>query len=170
MKNKKIILGVVGCLIIVCTIFLFGTNKPIECTRSEELIEGITTAEELKVKVKKNKIKNINLNKEIILNDFYDERETYYDSIEDILSKSYDYLGVDKQIRKEDKKVVVEINTKAKGVVLNNLSIKYNGEDKTTLRYDGVIDLKDKTSIKINDAISKKELTEKLKKIGYTCK
>ncbi len=169
MKNK-IIFGVVCCLIIGCMFFLFGRNKPIECTRSEELIEGITTKEELKVSIKKNKIKKINLKKEIILNEFYDERETYYDAIEDIMTKSYDYLGADKQIRKEDKKVIVEISTKDKGVILNNLSIKYNGEDKTTLRYDGVTDLKDETSIKINDAISKKEIKEKLKKIGYTCK
>lgn len=169
MKKRNILIGSVVLIILLVIIFR-SINKPITCTRSEELIDGITTSEKLKVSIKKEKIKKINLNKEIILDDFYDEYGTYYDSIEDILSKSYEYLNADKSIKKEDKKIKVEINTKEKGIVLNNISIKYNGEDKTTLRYDGVTDLKDKTSIKINDKISKKELKSKLKEIGYTCK
>ena len=63
--------------------------------------------------------------------------------------------------------MIVNIDTKNKGIVLNNLSIKYNGDDKTTLRYDVVTDLKDTSSINIGDKISKGKLKDKLNKYGY---
>ena len=63
--------------------------------------------------------------------------------------------------------MIVNIDTRDKGIVLNNLSIKYNGDDKTTLRYDVIMDLDDESAVKVGDAISKTELKEKLKKWGY---
>ncbi len=119
------------------------------------------------VKISLNKIKSIKLTKEINLSEYYDELGTYYDSLEKVLNNGYSYLDSDYNLKREDYKMTVNIDIKDRGIVLNNLSIEYNGDDKTTLRYDVIMDLDDESTIKLEDAISKTELKKKLSKWGY---
>lgn len=170
MKKRMLIIGVLISLVLVSIVVNKGINRSLKCTRSEELIEGINSEEELRINIKKEEIKRIELKREIKLNEFYDEYETYYDSIEDILIKAYEYLDKDLKIERKEKKLEVKIDTKEKGINLNNLKIKYNGEDKTTLRYDAVTNLGDVSSIKVKENKTKKGLKEELKRLGYTCK
>ena len=97
------------------------------------------------VKISLNKIKSIKLTKEINLSEYYDELGTYYDSLEKVLNNGYSYLDSDYNLKREDYKRTVNIDIKDRGIVLNNLSIEYNGDDKTTLRYDVIMDLDDES-------------------------
>lgn len=119
------------------------------------------------VKISLNKIKSIKLTKEINLSEYYDELGTYYDSLEKVLNNGYSYLDSDYNLKREDYKRTVNIDIKDRGIVLNNLSIEYNGDDKTTLRYDVIMDLDDESTIKLGDVISKTELKKKLSKWEY---
>lgn len=165
-KNKKVVVGIILVIFAILIIILL-TPKTLKLTKEEVLLEGFTSKETLVVKLSNNKIKNIKLAREIVLNDYYDGLGTYYNSLEKVLNNGYSYIEKDYSIKKEKNKVVININTKKKGVVLNNLSIKYNGEDNTSLRYDIETDLKDKSSINIGDKISKGELKKKLNNLGY---
>lgn len=164
--DKRIILGVIGLLAFVIVLLLF-TPRTLKLTREEVLLNGFTTKETLVVKISRNKIKSIRLTKEINLDEYYDSFGTYYNSLEQILNNGYSYLGNSYDLKRENYKMVVNVDTKDKGIVLNNLTIQYNGDDKTTLRYDVITDLKDKTSINIGDKISKSKLKDKLSKLGY---
>ncbi|MCX4365829.1 MAG: hypothetical protein OSJ70_08690 [Bacilli bacterium] len=167
--DKKIKYGVIGgvVLITVIVLLILFTPKTLKLTREEVLLDGFTSKENLVVKISLNKIKSIKLTKEINLSEYYDELGTYYDSLEKVLNNGYSYLDSDYNLKREDYKMIVNIDTRDKGIVLNNLSIKYNGDDKTTLRYDVIMDLDDESAVKVGDAISKTELKEKLKKWGY---
>lgn len=166
LKNKKIVFGAI-CLLVVIIIIIAVTPKTLTLTKESVLIEGFNSRETIVVKLNGNKISKIKLTREISLNDYYDSLGTYYNSLEKVLNNGYSYLEKNYSIKKEKNKVVVNINTKEKGVVLNNLSIKYNGDDDTTLRYDIETDLKNESSINIGDKISKNQLKQKLKKYGY---
>ncbi len=167
--DKRILYGVIGGIILILAIVLLilFTPKTLKLTREEVLLDGFTSKETLVVKIHMNRVKNIKLIKEISLSEYYDEFGTYYDSLEKVLNNGYEYLGNDYSLKKEDYKITININTKSKGVILNNLSIKYNGDDKTTLRYDAVTDLNTPSGIKIGDKTSKVELKDKLRKYGY---
>ncbi len=167
--DKRILYGVIGgiILILVIVLLILFTPKTLKLTREEVLLDGFTSNETLIVKIHMNKIKNIKLTKEISLSEYYDEFGTYYDSLEKVLNNGYEYLGNDYSLKKEDYKITININTKSKGVILNNLSIKYNGDDKTTLRYDIETNLDNQSAIKIGDRTSKVELKSKLSKYGY---
>lgn len=165
-KDKRVVVGII-LVIFVILILVLLTPKTLKLTKEETLLEGFTSKETLVVKLSNDKVKNIKLTKEIALNDYYDSLGTYYDSLEKVLNNGYSYLEKDYSIRKEKNKILVNVDTKKKGLVLNNLSIKYNGEDDTTLRYDIETDLKDKSSINIGDKISKGELKKKLNNLGY---
>lgn len=167
--DKKIVFGGIGLIVLIATVILIVTFTPktLKLTREEVLLDGFTTKETLTVKIKLKEIKSINLTKEINLSEYYDEYGTYYDSLEKVLNNGYSYLKSDFNLTRENYKMIVNVDTKDKGIVLNNLTIKYNGDDKTTLRYDVATDLKDQLSINVGDKMSKKELKEKLRKLGY---
>ncbi len=165
LKNKKILLGVI-CLLVVLLLVVF-TPKTLKLTKEETLLEGFTSKETLIVRISNNKIKNIKLTKEIVLSDYYDSLGTYYNSLEKVLNNGYSYLGDSYNLKKDNNKIKVDVDTKEKGIVLNNLTIKYNGEDKTSLRYDIETDLKSESSINVGEKVSKKQLKKKLKKYGY---
>lgn len=167
--NKKIIYGGIAgiAILIIIVLLILFTPKTLKLTREEVLLDGFTTKENLVVKIHMNKVKSIKLTKEINLSEYYDEYGTYYDSLEKVLNNGYAYLEDSFDLKKEDNKIVIDINTKDKGIILNNLTIKYNGDDKTTLRYDVETDLKNLSTINIGDKISKGELKDKLSRYGY---
>ncbi len=171
MKKKYLLLGILGCIVLVLICSIPFKSKTLKCTRDAELLKGFDASESLVVKINKGKIKDIKLKKEIQVSDFYDSYGTYYDSLQDILNQGYGYLDADYFLQKVGKKMVVNIETNKKGIVLNNLSIRYNSEDdETTLRYDAILDLEDKSAISVGDEISKSELNKKLKSFDYKCK
>lgn len=167
--NKKMLYGVVlGLVLIIVTVLLMlFIPKTLKLTREEVLLEGFTSKETLIVKIGFNKIKSIKLTKEISLSEYYDEFGTYYDSLEKVLNNGYSYLENSYNLKRDNYKIIVNVDTKKEGIILNNLSIKYNGDDKTTLRYDVLTDLSDESSIKIGDKISKVELKNRLNKYGF---
>lgn len=171
MKNKNVILVCLGVLlvIIVGCVCLFG-NKTVKCTRNFDFVEGIKSSETVEVKLNSDKITDIKLDRKITLNDFYDSYGSYYSAIENVLKKSYDYLGKNAKIQINDKSINIKVNTKKDGLVLDNLKIYQNGAENTSLRYDGSDDLNSSSAIKINDKIKKGDLENKIKKLGYTCK
>lgn len=167
--DKRILYMIIGVIVLIIAIILLilFTPKTLKLSKSEVLLDGFTSNETLVVKIHINKIKSIKLTKEISLSEYYDEYGTYYDSLEKILNNGYSYLGSEYNLKREDYKMIVDIDTKDKGVILNNLSIKYNGDDKTTLRYDIETNLSSETAINTGDKISKVELKSKLSKYGY---
>ncbi len=167
--DKRIKYGVIGLvvLIIVIVLLVILLPKTLKLTREEVLLDGFKVKETLKVKIGVNKVKNIKLTKEIEVSEYYDKYGTYYDSLEKVLNNAYSYLGNNYDLKREDNKIIITINTSKDGVVLDNLSISYNGDDKTTLRYDAVTDLNTPSGIKIGDKTSKVELKSKLSKYGY---
>lgn len=170
MRKKYLLLGILGILVIVLICSIPFRSKTLKCTREFELIKGFDSSESLIVKINKNKIRDIKLKREIAVSEFYDSYGTYYDSLEDILDQGYNYLEGDYFLQKVDRKMVIDINTSKKGIILNNLNIRYNGDDETTLRYDAITDLSDLSAIKVDDEVSKGKLKEKLKDLGYRCK
>lgn len=171
-KNAKNLVMLVTCILLFVILIIYIITKPktLTCTREEVLLEGFKSNENLVVKIKADEIKNIKLTKEINVSDYYDKYGTYYDSLSKVLTSSYDYLGTSYNITKKDHNIIAVVDINKDGIILNNLTIKYNGQDDTTLRYDGVTDLNDETTIKINDEYSKDTLKEKLKDLGYSCK
>lgn len=169
--NKKVLgIIVIVALIVVIALILVFKPKTLKCTRTETLLDGFTTNETLTVKIGMNKVKSIKLNKEINLSEYYDEYGTYYDSLEKVLNNAYSYLESDFTLTRNDYKIIVNIDSKNKGVILNNLSIKYNGDNDTTLRYDAVTDLSDSSTIQAKENITKAALKKKVSDMGYTCK
>ncbi|MDE6292320.1 MAG: hypothetical protein K2L98_01420 [Bacilli bacterium] len=167
--DKRIKYGVIGVLVLILIIVLLilFTPSTLKLTREEVLLDGFKVKEELKVKIGFNEIKNIKLIKEIEVSEYYDQYGTYYDSLEKVLNNAYYYLGNDYNLEREGNKIIVTINTSEDGVVLNNLTINYNGDDDTTLRYDAITDLNTESGIMIGDNTSKVELKDKLSKFGY---
>lgn len=131
------------------------------------LLDGFTSKETLVVKINFNKIKQIKLTKEIEVSEYYDQYGTYYDSLEKVLNNAYYYLDNNYDVKREGNKMIVTINISEDGIVLNNLTISYNGDDDTTLRYDAITDLNAESVIMIGDNTSKVELKNKLSKFGY---
>ncbi len=166
--DKRIKYGVIGVLVLILIIVLLilFTPSTLKVTREEVLLDGFKVKEDLRVKIGFNEIKNIKLTKEIEVSEYYDQYGTYYDSLEKVLNNAYYYID-DCDIKRDGNKIIVTINTSEDGVVLNNLTISYNGDDDTTLRYDAITDLNTESGIMIGDETSKIELKEKLSKFGY---
>lgn len=164
--NNKTLSKIISLLFLIIFLTLF-MPRTLKLKREEVLLDGFTPKETLVVKISMNKIKQIKLNREIELSEYYDEYDTYYDSLGKVLDNGYSYLNHDYTLKKDERKLIVNINTKKSGIVLNNLSIKYNSDDKTTLRYDVETNLSSESSIRIEDKISKDKLKEKLRKYGY---
>lgn len=165
--DKRVLYGVIIGILLIIILFLLLTPSTLELTKEETLIDGFTSKETLVIKIKNSKIKSIKLSRDIKLSDYYSSIDTYTNSLEKVLNNGYSYLGDSYNLKKDNNKIKVDINTKEKGVVLNNLTIKYNGEDDTTLRYDIETDLKSESSINVGEKVSKKQLKKKLKKYGY---
>lgn len=161
-----------GVVIVLIAIVVMAFNhKTLKCNYDDrELIKGMNQSEELKVTIDFGKIKKINMKQSIKINDYYDKKNTYYDSLEKLFRNAYAYLGDDVTVEKVDKSIVANISTKREGIVLNNITIKQNGVEDTTLRYDAETDLKNENAINIKDKINKEELKNKIEKLGYKCK
>lgn len=168
--NKKIAIyfgvGIIISIVAILIVKEISYRKTYVCSFETELIEGINEKDELTISTRKDLINKIELNQKITLNSFYDSYGSYYDSIEKLLRVTYENIDFDIKIDKKNYSVIADASTKSSGIVLKNLSIKHNGKDETTLRYDAKTNLNDKDALNTGDKINIKDIEAK----GYKCK
>ena len=169
MKDRimKITIIGFGLLILGLIIFLILKPKKTVCTREITLLKGFDLKETITLKTDKKKIKNISLNKKLYLSDYYDQYNSYYDTLMNVYKKSYKYLDKDLDIYKKDKHIELNLDINDKYIILNNLSIELsNLNDDTSLSYKYETNEDNESTIKIGDELD----LDKLKKYNYTCK
>ena len=173
MENKNLIIAVVVVIVVLIVALSLGikSSNTLKCSIDKEIIKGFNNNESLVFKFGKKKLKSIKLDRTISLSEYYAERGTYTETLEMSLNNAYKYLGDSYKINKADDKVTVNIDTTDKGIVLDNLIIKYNSEDDdTTLRFDVETDLDSEKAFKIGDEYKKADVKKTLTDMGYTCK
>lgn len=170
-KGNIIVLGglILAIVIVVICLVSLG-NKKITCTLETELLKGFNNKEVVTFSLDKNGIKKISFDKTISMSDYYVEKKSYQNTLEQLFKNGYSYLKGN--ISSTEKEVNVKATTTKSGVVLNGVSIKNNSEyEDTSLRFDVLNDLEnDKDAFKVGDKYSKKELKTKVERLGFKCK
>lgn len=174
MNNRTIAISLIGVAIVILVIILcvcIHSSKTLTCTLNNDLIKGFKNDEKVVFNFKSGKISNIRYDRTIKLNDYYKSYDSYIEAIDNVIRSGYEYAK-NKDIETTKDTITLGFETKEKGIILNNLNIVYNNDnDDTSLRYDILSDVdNDQNSFKINDKYSKKELKQKINKLGYTCK
>ena len=178
LENKKalvVIISVVLVIALIITLIVINLNKPvkIECEREKQLVLGIDLDEDLTIMLdKKNKINRIIIDKSIELDNYYQQFDTHKNAIYDHMKDAYKYLP-DKSYRVTNEKDEIEIfvDTKEKGVILDNLEItRLSESDRKDIKINSSNILESSSSTyKIGDEYKKEELVKKLEGLGYTC-
>lgn len=170
-KQNILIAAIITIIILFIILVLKSiSNKTLTCTINNDLMDGFNNEEKIIIKYKNNKINNIKYDRVININEYYQEFNTYPDSLETVLKRGYKYIDNFK-VSKESDKVSYGIDLNDSGIVLNNLSITNNNtSNNTSLRYDINSDLSSDNAINIGDKIKKSTLKNKIIKLGYTCK
>ena len=174
-KDKKELtkLGIIllTFIVVIVIILSFFGSKKLTCTLDNELIKGFKNEEKVIFTLGNGKIKSIDYNRKISINDYYKSYGTYIDSLDNIITTGYKYMK-NKDIETTDDSISLSFKNKESGIILNNLNVVYNNDtDDTSLRYDILSDIdNDENSFKVGDKYSKKELKNAIKKLGYSCK
>lgn len=174
-RNAFIALMVVVIIIILIAVMCgLGGNKTITCTKDSTVVD-FKFQEELIIKLEKDKISSIKLDKSITIGDDYNKFDTYHNIIHNLFTNAYDYLDEsDYKITQKDNttNIKLEINKKEKGIILDNMQIVSNNPDnKYDLTFNRVNNLEGSSSTyKIGDEYKIKELKLKIEGLGYTCK
>ncbi len=121
--NKKIIIGVVIAVIILLVVLLlviFIGTKKIECSKKVGN-DNFSMKSKIEIDLKYNKIKKINVKKEIKISD---NEVDYLSVLKQSLQETYSDLDVIYDIKKQGDELLVNITyNKAKEYVLDNLDI-----------------------------------------------
>ena len=176
--NKKNAL--IGLLVIVIVIILIavicglGGSKTITCTKNKTVVD-FKFKEELVIKLEKDKISSIKLDKSVTIGDDYSKFDTYHNIIHNLFTNAYDYLDKsDYKIKQKDNttNIKLEVTKKDKGIILDNMQIISNNPDnKYDLTFNRVNNLDGaSTTYKVGDEYKTKELKKKIEGLGYTCK
>ena len=163
LENKIVLIACIVIILLVIIVISSG-GKKLTCTLDNEIIEGFNNKEKITVKWKKNEISKINLDKTVSISDFYKEYGTYIESLKTVMTNGYEGAV----INDTDSEVTVKYETTDKSIVPNALSINYNADDKTSLRYD--IDTNYDNGIQVGSKESKSDIKTMLKKAGYKCR
>lgn len=160
----------IAILILIIIISLFSSKKMV-CTKNNNLIDGFINSENITFRFDSGKIKSIDYDRKIKINSYYRSYGTYIEALESVFNSGYKYMK-NKNIETTDDSISINFKTTNSGIVLNNLNIVYNSDtDNTSLRYDILSDIdNDENAYKVKDEYSKKQLKEKIEKLGYTCK
>lgn len=172
--------ALIGLLIIVIIIILIavicglGGTKTITCTKNNTVVD-FKFKEELVIKLKKEKITSIKLDKSVTIGDDYNKFDTYHNIIHNLFTNSYEYLDKsDYKIKQKGNTTTVNllIDKDKKGVILDNMQIVSNNPDnKYDLTFNRVNNLESaSTTYKVGDEYKVKELKLKIEGLGYTCK
>ena len=173
--NKKyIVIGLFILLaVLVIVLGMVGVNSlnNIKCT-SETTVGEITIKDEIRIKLVKGKVGYVKENKIIKVSDKSKREEAYYTALEKTIKSAYKYLGEDKyelSLNKDNREFQINYESKEKGLILNNITIKENKEE-FDYSYSSSNDYElSEKSIEINDSYKKKELKKKIEGVGYKC-
>lgn len=159
-----IIIGVILIILAIGINAFKNRTTTINCTRSYSVYKGFSVNEELELKVRNDKIKNIKLHKTVVVNKSIGRYEGYVTNVEKTLSKAYAYLNT-ALVKVKDNGVVVDLEIDREGIVLNNLLIKSAGNNTNDLNYSYNADLKSNSGLKINEKYDESKLIQ----FGLTC-
>lgn len=178
LNKRSLIVGISILLIIVFLILIImnfmGTNsKNLTCTRTISHIDGFRVGETLIVKVKKNKIINIEMDKKVEIGEQYQKFPTYFEIVKKSLSSAYTYVPNDKlKLVQEDNYIKASFKINEGGIILDNLKIEQNNPSdiydisfNTQSNFDAA-----STTYKINDEYKPSKLMNKFEELGYSCK
>ena len=177
-ENKKLLLivSIVIFIVLIVIIVLVNANKPskIVCSRNDQLVEGIDLDEDLTIMYnKKNKVSRIIIDKDIKLDEYYQQFDTHKNAIYDHMNNAYKYLPEKAyQVIKTADGVNISIDTKKEGVILDNLEItRLSQSDRKDIKINSSNILESSSSTyKIGDEYKREELIKKIEGLGYTCK
>lgn len=177
--NNKKILGsiIIAIILIIIIIALITTNinkgDKLICTKNQEFVKGIVLDEKTIVTIKDNKIHRISIDKTISLDNYYQQFDTYRDSIFNYMNDAYQYLDKKSyKVEKDKESITVKVDVKKVGVILNNLEItRLNETSRDDLGINSSKNIESSSStFRINDEYKIEDLKTKLEGIGYKCK
>lgn len=174
-KSKKGISFIIILIvfIIICSIISINNrhNYTLKCSKTDTTFPGFIITDEYKFKAKNSKIVRIKGKKSITIEADYSKDKTYKKIINSSLTNAYSYLD-DVKVNENDNLLYVDIDTKDKGIILNNFNISLISDNNPNdIRFNTINNLESATKVvKINSSYDKKDLFKYMEGEGYTCK
>lgn len=176
-NRKVVIIGgialiIIGIIIIGLVIMNQTSSRNLTCTR-EDSVNDFHMEETLKIELEDDVIKKMDLEKSILVGESYSKFSHYEETLLNQLENAYNYLDKDLyEITNKDHKITVKTTLESSGLILDNLTITANDPDNSLdVRFNTVNNPEtSSTAYMIGDEYTKKDLTDKIEGLGYTCK
>lgn len=170
MSNRKSMkLPVIITFIIIAVIvFLFTRIKQTEvvCEKTYNFDSGISLNEKVVATLDGKEINKLDVTKTIMLPEKYIKDENYVNDIKDSLDRTLSYLGDNVNYSILDDRIIVEISVKTNEIVLLK-NIKF--EDKKIV-IDSNTKSSEVVTLAVGDDYTDGEFMKTLKGLGYSCK
>lgn len=170
MSNRKSMkLPVIITFIIIAVIvFLFTRIKQTEvvCEKTYNFDSGISLNEKVVATLDGKEINKLDVTKTIMLPEKYIKDENYVNDIKDSLDRTLSYLGDKVNYSILDDRIIVEISVKTNEIVLLK-NIKF--EDKKIV-IDSNTKSSEVVTLAVGDDYTDGEFMKTLKGLGYSCK
>lgn len=159
---------IITFIIIAVIVFLFARIKQTEvvCEKTYNFDSGISLKEKVVATLDGKEINKLNVTKTIILPEKYIKDENYVEDIKNNLDRTLSYLGDKVNYSILDDRIVVEISVDKNEVVLLK-NIKF--EDKNIV-IDSNTKSNDVVTLTVGDDYTDGEFMKTLKGLGYSCK
>lgn len=159
---------IITFIIIAVIVFLFTRIKQTEvvCEKTYNFDSGISLKEKVVATLDGKEINKLNVTKTIILPEKYIKDENYVEDIKNNLDRTLSYLGDKVNYSILDDRIVVEISVDKNEVVLLK-NIKF--EDKNIV-IDSNTKSNDVVTLTVGDDYTDGEFMKTLKGLGYSCK
>ena len=159
---------IITFIIIAVIVYLFARIKQTEviCEKTYNFDSGISLKEKVVATLDGKEIDKIDVTKTILLPEKYTKDESYIIDIKNNLDRTLSYLGDKVSYSILDDRIIVEISVKNNEVVLLK-NIKF--EDKNIV-IDSNTKSSDVVTLTVGDDYTDGEFMKALKGLGYSCK